>query len=87
VEAADMQSAVAWKNGLFLFHDTDIRFVLRQIARWYDTDVTYDGEINARLNGMVSRNTELSKVLHMLELTSEVRFSIEDKKIIITPGQ
>ncbi len=38
---ADVEQAVAWKNGMFLFHKTDIKSIMRQLRRWYDFDVHY----------------------------------------------
>lgn len=87
VSKADVQAAVAWKEGLFLFHDTNISSVLREIARWYDADVVYQGNVNGRLNGMISRQAGLQEVLHMLEVTSNLKFAIEGKVIVVEAGQ
>jgi ferric-dicitrate binding protein FerR (iron transport regulator) len=84
-EKVDTQEAVAWKNGLFLFRNTDIRVVMRQVARWYDIEVNYAGNTQARLSGIISRNTELKKVLHMLELTREVHFKTAGKIVTVMP--
>jgi ferric-dicitrate binding protein FerR (iron transport regulator) len=85
VSMADTQAATAWKEGLFLFRNTDIRAVLREIDKWYDTKVIYKGHVSAYLNGMISRNTDLSKVLHMLEVTSDIDFIIQGQTIIVKP--
>ncbi len=85
VETADVGEATAWKNGLFVFNNTNIQSVMRQITRWYDTEVTYAGNVNAHLNGMISRNTDLSQVLHMLELTGEAHFKIEGRLVTVLP--
>jgi ferric-dicitrate binding protein FerR (iron transport regulator) len=84
-ERVDTQEVVAWKNGLFLFRNTDIRVVMRQIARWYDIEVNYAGNTQARLSGIISRNTQLTQVLHMLELTREVHFKTAGKIVTVMP--
>lgn len=84
IKHADIEEAIAWKNGLFLFHNTDIHDVLLQLSRWYDIQVVYNGNITAGLNGMISRNTSLSQVLNMLEYTSKVKFVIEGRKVIVS---
>jgi ferric-dicitrate binding protein FerR (iron transport regulator) len=84
-EKVDTQEAVAWKNGLFLFRNTDIRVVMRQVARWYDIEVNYAGNTEARLSGMISRNTQLTQVLRMLELTREVHFKTAGKIVTVMP--
>ncbi len=83
-EHADLEEAIAWKNGQILFRDTDIRDIMRQIARWYDVDVVYQDDIPERLfNGGISRNSKLSSLLQILE-TSGIHFKVEGKQIIVT---
>ncbi len=85
VKHADMEQAVAWKSGLFQFDHADLQVVMRQVARWYDVDVRYEGMIPPRqFGGKISRNSNASEVLKVLEL-SQVHFSIEGRTIIVKP--
>jgi len=43
IRDADINEAVAWKNGKFLFKDTDLQAIMRILARWYNVDVEYQG--------------------------------------------
>jgi ferric-dicitrate binding protein FerR (iron transport regulator) len=79
------EEAVAWKNGFIQFEGNDIRSAMRQIARWYDVEVVYKGNVPAHFRGIVPRNVPVSQVLKMLELTGEVRFEIGDRQIIVSP--
>ncbi len=45
VDDADIEEALAWKNGKFLFRNTDLQTVMRQLSRWYDVDIEYQGGI------------------------------------------
>lgn len=83
VNQADMQAVMAWKNGLFVFHNANLQSVMQEITRWYDVESVYPGNNDVYLNGMISRNTNLSQVLHMLEVTTDIRFKIEGKKIMV----
>jgi transmembrane sensor len=76
---------VAWKNGLFHFESADIKTVMRQLARWYDVDVVYEGAAvkNDPLFIEISRNTKLSDVLKVLEESGGAKFSIQGRKIIV----
>lgn len=88
MEVADgnIDQAVAWKDGLFRFRETDIRELMRQVERWYDVDVIYRTDRGDQdFTGVVSRNKNVSTLLHMLELTGTVHFKIEGKKIIVLP--
>ena len=78
----DVDQAVAWKNGLFMFDGDDIQQVMRSISRWYDVDVTYKGAAPADLfSGSVSKFSNVSEVLNTLQATGKVHFSIEGKNI------
>ena len=79
----NLQEVMAWKNGLFEFNDTDIQTIMKQIERWYDVDVVFDGAVNQHFNGTIQRQVNVSKVLHMLEKTGGIRFSIEGRKVIV----
>ncbi len=81
----DVSESIAWKNGLFYFNNSNIQSVMREISRWYDISVEYKGEIpQNRFGGYISRDSKLSQVIKMLEL-SGVKFSIEDRKLIVLP--
>ena len=81
----DVESVMAWKNGYFQFNRADIKTVMRQIARWYDVDIQYEGAITKdQFGGSIPRDATLSQVLHALE-QSLVHFSIQGKKVIVTP--
>jgi transmembrane sensor len=85
VPQADINEAIAWKDGMFLFNKADIQSVMRQIARWYDVDVMYEGEIpRDHFGGKLPMDAKASQVLEALQQT-EVHFRIEGKKIIVMP--
>jgi transmembrane sensor len=86
VEAADVEMAVAWRNGLFQYQNADLQTVMRDIARWYDADVEYEGAIPAHeFSGKLQRDLNVSQVLDLLRFM-KVHFRIEGKKIIVTPN-
>ena len=77
---------VAWQNGLFKYKDQPIENIMRQVARWYDVDIVYEGKVQDHFNVTgISRNVTVSKLFNLLEMTGRVHFSIGDKKIIVKP--
>jgi transmembrane sensor len=81
----DTEKEIAWKNGYFQFQDDNLANIMRQISRWYDIDVTYEGNPgNETFTGRLPRNANVSKVLKILSL-SDVKFRFEEKSIIVTP--
>jgi|SRR5579859_13798 len=84
-EDPDLDETLAWRNDLFSFNDADIHAVMRQISRWYDVDIRYEGNVKQHFDGDLPRDVNVSKVFNMLELTGGVHFRIEGKQIIVTP--
>jgi transmembrane sensor len=81
---ADVDEAIAWKEGRFQFNNADIPSVMRQIARWYDVEVAYEGNIPTdHFKGKITRNANASSVLKILSRSDE-HFRIEGKKIVVT---
>lgn len=85
VNNANIEEALAWKNGKFYFNNVDIKTVMRQIGRWYDVEVVFEGNIsNEKFEGEISRDSPLSEVLKILELTS-IHYRLEGNKLIVLP--
>lgn len=85
VVTADTAVAMAWKNAVFDFQQTGLKEIMSEVARWYDVNVEYEkGLPDMTLSGTVNRNINISQVLKMLELSSGLRFSLEDKKIMVS---
>lgn len=85
IDNVDIDQVVAWKNGYFSFNRADLQTVMRQIARWYDVDISYEGKIPERqFGGKIDRNSNAAEVLKILQET-KVHFRIEGRKIIVTP--
>jgi ferric-dicitrate binding protein FerR (iron transport regulator) len=86
VKEANTELAVAWKNGLFRFKETNIRELMRQVERWYDADVEYKTQgTDQDYTGIVPRSQNVSALLQMLELTGTVHFKVEGRKITVLP--
>jgi ferric-dicitrate binding protein FerR (iron transport regulator) len=82
----DQEAVLAWKNGRFAFSGVDIQEVMRSVARWYDVQIAYQGTPTTQhFRGGISRFSDVSEVLKMLETTGIVHFSIQNKKIIVMP--
>lgn len=83
ITPADVDDAVAWKNGITSFNDADIKSIMRKVSRWYDVDVKYQGQVSDRLfTGSISRKSNLSVLLKILAL-NHIQFSVEGKQLIV----
>lgn len=86
VRDVDTAQAVAWKNGAFSFTDADLSAVMRQLARLYDVEVRYAGEIPQRtFTGDIGRSLSLEQVLRILA-KNKIEYRIEEgRRITILP--
>ena len=83
VSQADVEEAVAWKNGLFKFDGASIGEVMRQVSRWYDLDVEYvHGVPKDLFQGEMYRDVRVSEILNILQ-ASGVHFTVEGKKLLV----
>ena len=83
---ADLQETLAWVKGNFRYNDESIQYVMRELARWYDIDVQYQGNISTDgFNGKISRYKNISEVLAILESTKLVHFKIEGRRVTVLP--
>lgn len=84
VQAVDPEEAVSWKNGYFRFDDENIVDVMQKIARWYNIEVVYkDKPTLEGFTGTISRKSNISDVLDMLERTKIVHFEIEGRRVMV----
>lgn len=78
VTNVDAEAAISWRLGLFQFQGADIRFVARQLARWYDVKFEIDGNVPAtKLWGEVHRNDTVEKALEILDFF-EFQYSVAE---------
>lgn len=85
VKTVDTDAAIAWHMGLFKFQEADIKAVMRELSRWYDVEVSYEGQIpNRHFSGEIYRNVNASKIAEILSY-KKIHFRIEGKQIIVMP--
>lgn len=84
---ADVEAAMAWKNGLFMFDNERLESVMKKISKWYGVEIHYTNEEVKELifGGTVSRFDKVSKILKMMELTGDVHFKLQGKHITVSP--
>lgn len=64
------EEIIAWKNGMFQFDKADIESIMRQLSRWYNVEVVYQGQIpDRKFSGKISRKENASRVLDILKFT------------------
>ncbi len=84
IEAADVEQATAWKDGVIAFHHADVATIMREVERWYDVDITIKGTLpNRSFYFSVPRTVKLSELLRFLEVYN-IRYEIDGEKRKLT---
>lgn len=82
-EKVNSEQTVAWVYGLFQFDGMNLQAIMRQISRWYDVEVVYEGKPNDEpFVGSIQSNLNLSQVLRLLGKTG-VKYSLDGEKLTI----
>jgi len=86
LKQTDVNSAIAWKNGYFSFNDEDIPSVMRQLARWYNIEVTYtDKSPEGTFTGEIGRTLTQEQLFKILSRAG-IHFKIDgENKVNILP--
>ena len=79
----DLDQILAWKNGNFNFEDMPLSEIMRQLERWYDIEVRYEGPMPAiKFHGKMSRGVALSDVITFLS-DNDLKLKLEDRILIV----
>ncbi|QDW25346.1 FecR family protein [Pedobacter sp. KBS0701] len=83
-QQVDIDKEMAWKNNIFSFDDDDLQSIMRQISRWYDVDVVYQGKITSeKYIGEIPRSSNLAEVFKILEL-NHVHIDAKGRVLTVT---
>lgn len=83
IVTTDLDQDLAWKNDVFSFYNVKLVDAMRQISRWYDVEVFYEGKFDdIELGGEIGRNLTLKQVLYGLK-DKELHFKLDDKRLTI----
>jgi transmembrane sensor len=83
IDDARLDEVMAWRNGRFIFSHMDLKTIMRQLTRWYDVDVTYEGKVpEISIGGIMHSDVYLSTVMEFLG-ENGVHYKMEGKKITI----
>jgi len=85
VRQVNLESVMDWKNGDFYLDKVNFKVAMRKIARWYNVEVIYDASItdDMETGGWVSRKSNLSSILKLIESSGLVRFKVEGNKVYV----
>jgi transmembrane sensor len=79
----NVEQVIAWKNGIFNFDNADLETSLRQIARWYNVDLVFEGAIpQKQFNGEMQQSLSIAQVIKLLG-TNNVHCRLDGRKLVV----
>jgi hypothetical protein len=83
----NIQAITAWRRGFFYFQEADVQSIMRQISRFYDVSVRYEGKPSTETyDGLISRDLKLTDALSLLNRLNIKATLTGDKTIIVAPS-
>lgn len=82
----NIDNVIAWKNGYFIFSEETLEEAMKQIARWYNLEVTFK-DIETKsilLGGSISKFENADKVFRMIEKAGNIEVKTKGKEVIIS---
>jgi len=84
-ETVNITQEIAWTKGLFHFEKASVADIMKELKRWYNLEVEFKAPITEKYYLTISRQEPISKVLRIIEKTGNVRFTIEDRYVVVYP--
>jgi transmembrane sensor len=84
LQSADIEATEAWRKGLFIFHDETIDNVMKMMARWYDVEIEYQGNVkNKEFGGSISKYKNINVLLENMKLTGAIHYKINGRRVVV----
>ncbi|MFD2968745.1 FecR family protein [Sphingobacterium bambusae] len=85
VQKIDVDNALAWRSGLFSFHEKTFDEIMQDVSRWYNLEIVYESDIpEETFFGEGYRTENLGSVLRLLE-SDKIKYRVtSDRKLIIS---
>ncbi|SMC48465.1 FecR family protein [Pedobacter africanus] len=84
ISNVNAEDILAWKNDLFHFNQASIEDVMRELARWYNIEVVYEGSRpTGTFTGKIQKGLTLRQALKILGATRVQYELTTDNKLLI----
>ncbi|WP_316790297.1 FecR family protein [Pedobacter frigoris] len=86
ISTVDPEDAVSWMKGEMVFRNERLKDILLALGHWYDIEVIYQDKAAEELifGGAITREDNIADALKVFELTGDVRFKVNGKKVIVS---
>lgn len=84
-EKANIENAVAWRYGEFVFDEEDIEVVMRMLERWYEVKFVFEGGRKGKhtFSGQMSKDIPMNILLSRMTLAGGPQFRQEGNLVYV----
>ncbi|MBK3516487.1 FecR family protein [Carboxylicivirga marina] len=85
ISNVDAKLFAAWKDGKFVYNNTPLETIMKDLSRWYQLNIFYQNANmkNKRFSLYTMRYDSIEEMLEILEATNKVKFEIFEDNIAI----
>lgn len=85
VSTVDVNKAVSWKKGVFLFENEPLKNIMKVLSRWYDIDVVFESKDIEMMtfNGALNKKQSITSILTMIKNMNNINYEIHNKTVIL----
>lgn len=85
-QTVNIELFTAWRNGNYVFENTNINDILNTLSRWYGIEISYaDSEVKSLVfSGSFKKYNKLENLLKAMEASGSIVFDITGNKIIVS---
>jgi len=86
IRQVNIEAALAWKNGMFLFDSESLGSIMKKLSRWYNVEIQYENGIDTlfHFTGRIKRFENISGILHLMEMTGKLKFHVSGNELIVS---
>jgi ferric-dicitrate binding protein FerR (iron transport regulator) len=85
VSKVNTSQYTSWIDGKLEFYNENLDKVMKRLARWYDFEYEFEnsGAKNYHFSARFDNTENISTILEMLELTTDVKFELKENTIVV----
>ena len=88
IEKADLEEALAWKDGYFYFNGKNLKEIMEEISRWYNVDLKFKINVSKdTYKGGIKRTESIESVCRMLEGLSGFQLEVKNRTLLVQSAQ
>jgi transmembrane sensor len=83
MKSNEIENAIAWKDGDFLFNDVPIQHVLNEISRWYDMEVVFEGDPTDLISFVGPRSEKFKFIIDGICIGYKYKYIIQGNRVLL----